>query len=558
MDNQVLKAQTSYPHPSPSKFSEGKPTDVVTENRSKASRSPREQSQVDGDLAHGIPSGVKRQHDTAFEVEPLRATRPRLTQTDAQPSGDRCEEAEQIVQTDRQHPRPESKRQYDTFCEPTTDEQEQVSPAKRGIGNDSEQQPKRTRLTRKNLALFDKMANKKPTNAPDSESSTTKTTTTKTTSTTSSGFVVQASKNGILQARASKPPTNLDDLRKRYARSRDTPSPPESLYESYVDEVTDAVNEATMVFEVGSKLLNSYPDKGYRKALNKAFTAFPKDVGFNNKLSAPQPDFVQGLTRIQYFPFFVDEYVKGAVLHKDVADSITLPHLAGEWKAGDKGLKTAEVQSAYDGAALVYARDQALTFTGEPQQPGHAEVTTFTTNGSILNIYAHYSTVSENGTLEYHQYPITSTMLTFSYQGFKAGRRELRNAQDYAKERSYVLKDQLVEHWKLRQGGLQSTGGAPGGEPSSTTSANKDGDKSEDKTGYEMVEQSREPTPPTSPRLECLSEHEKASSSRYSSPTSLPPVGDCGSGNSAQKRKASSPEELPRKSSKPNGKGEEF
>jgi hypothetical protein len=65
-------------------------------------------------------------------------------------------------------------------------------------------------------------------------------------------------------------------------------------------------------------------------------------------------------------------------------------------------MKEAELQSAYGGAALVFARNKALSYLGKSDPPGHAEVTTFTTDGTNLNLYAHYADPSEDGTLKYH------------------------------------------------------------------------------------------------------------------------------------------------------------
>ncbi|KAK0730241.1 hypothetical protein B0H67DRAFT_561136 [Lasiosphaeris hirsuta] len=125
----------------------------------------------------------------------------------------------------------------------------------------------------------------------------------------------------------------------------------------------------------------------------------------------------------------------------------------------DGSMAEATLQSSYDGAALVYARSQALTYPGNSDPPGHASITTFTTNGTQLNFYAHYATPAGDGTLKYHQYPISSVNLAGTYQGHKDGRRRLRNAQDYAKTQSEELKDQLEErrpcpyqasnHWTL-------------------------------------------------------------------------------------------------------------
>ena len=100
------------------------------------------------------------------------------------------------------------------------------------------------------------------------------------------------------------------------------------------------------------------------------FSGFPKNVGFNDGFSAPQPDSVEGLEMEEYRPFPVDKYVNGSVLYKDNPGSVTLPHLAGEWKGPGMDLTGARLQGAHDGAALVYARNQALSLVGAPDPPG--------------------------------------------------------------------------------------------------------------------------------------------------------------------------------------------
>jgi hypothetical protein len=111
-----------------------------------------------------------------------------------------------------------------------------------------------------------------------------------------------------------------------------------------------------MLVELSWKLLNEYNDKGYRKIFKQAFTALPEDVGFNNDLSAPKPNFVEGLEIREYYPFQVDKYIDGAVLYEDDPHSLALPHLVGEWKARGKDMEKAKLKSAYDGAALAYAQ----------------------------------------------------------------------------------------------------------------------------------------------------------------------------------------------------------
>ncbi|KAI9861737.1 MAG: hypothetical protein M1813_005086 [Trichoglossum hirsutum] len=441
---------------------------------------------------------------------------------------------------------------------PKIERSEQVSPAarprKRQIGSDvddSEPQLERAWLTRKNLALFNKMAKKKEANkasASAPQESTVEPSMTKTTSTTSSGFAIQAYNNGILDPLHSKPPTNLEDIQKRYARSRKTVSPSESVHGTYVHRVGSAVNEATMVVEVGGRLLKEYEDRGYQRAFNQAFTGFSKDVGFNNDLSAPQPDFVEGLEMQEYRPFPVNKHISGAILYKDSPSSLTLPHLAGEWKGRGKDMEEARLQSAYDGAALVYARNQALSYIGKPDPPGHAEVTTFTTDGANLNFFAHYAAPSEDGMLEYHQYPCESVNLK-KYQEFKDGRRGLRNEQDHAREQSYALRDQLKEHWKQRRGSPHPiTEGAPPPVPDGTSETNAD----EDEAGHEVVEQPCQPTP-TASSQPCMASS-PVSSSKPPPPTSNHVPGRGG----GQKQKALSPLASSPESSRPKSKGKSY
>lgn len=54
---------------------------------------------------------------------------------------------------------------------------------------------------------------------------------------------------------------------------------------------------------------------------------------------------LEGLEMEEFRPFLVDEYVQGAVLYKDDGRSVTLPHLAGEWKGPDRSMAEATLQS---------------------------------------------------------------------------------------------------------------------------------------------------------------------------------------------------------------------
>ena len=187
-------------------------------------------------------------------------------------------------------------------------------------------------------------------------------------------------------------------------------------------------------------------DVNYTINTNRSFTAFPRNVGFNDGLSAPQPDYLEGPSRVDFEPFPVSD-VSGAVVFKDDRHSATLPHLAGEWKGPHGSKEQTELQSSYDGAALVYGRNQALAHISKPDPPDHAAITTFVTDGKEIQFFANYSTPPErHGSKEkYHQYSIVNSKLVETYESFKTARKQLRNAQDYAREQAYELRDRLWE-----------------------------------------------------------------------------------------------------------------
>jgi hypothetical protein len=61
----------------------------------------------------------------------------------------------------------------------------------------------------------------------------------------------------------------------------------------------------------------------------------------------------------------------------------------------------AQTQAGYDGACMVYGRNKACSFLESPDPAGHAFVSTFTTDGTTLNIFDHYSSGSQ-GQVKYH------------------------------------------------------------------------------------------------------------------------------------------------------------
>ncbi|KAK0655266.1 hypothetical protein B0T16DRAFT_396615 [Cercophora newfieldiana] len=232
-----------------------------------------------------IVSPLKSQVETGARSASNRAALP---QTNTQQPTVNREETSRVAETRRRrkpidHP-------YTSLPVPKAEWLEQVSPEtllrKRPIDNDSdseqdgEHRPKRTRLTRKNLALFNKMAKNKDASPPMSTAEPSTTTQTKTLSIRSSGFA--------------------EDAADRPARSRETAPPPESVYRGHLTWSGPKITlRTTDVSVLAAK------DPRYSKKFNGSFPGLPKDLGFNNSLSAPQR------------PSPIDERV---------------PRLAGEWK----------------------------------------------------------------------------------------------------------------------------------------------------------------------------------------------------------------------------------
>jgi hypothetical protein len=273
-------------------------------------------------------------------------------------------------------------------------------------------------LTEKNLRAFEKVGRvTKPTVTPSvGQSSSISTAADKEAESTSSkysiaqtkaGFKDAAFRNNILDVHNSKAPANLGSLHDLVNRNRDSASPTDSDYDRYRRKMLIASSEDSVVIQ-SFKLLKEYDYINYNTSHNKQLTAFPKNVGFNDGLSAAKPDMIEGFIMPEFDPFPIRDELGGAAVVTPGPNAVTLAHIAGEWKDGGKDLTQAETQAAYDGACLVYGRNKALAYLGKSDPPGHASVFTFTTDGTILNIYAHYSSRSE-GKEKYHIFPFSNS-----------------------------------------------------------------------------------------------------------------------------------------------------
>lgn len=232
-----------------------------------------------------------------------------------------------------------------------------------------------------------------------------------TASTTDPAFKAKFRTNGGLDlfASAAVPLGNEGTIEERLKRSRSSESPTPSLHQTYGELIIDAPNELMMQDAAANCILqptNYLPrlrKSQYSYVLDKQWVAYPPNVGFNDGLSAPKPDRLEGFKRAA-FPPSIDQLGGSATLVKNDRSFIALPHLALEFKHTTKNFDEAEVQAAFDGAAMVYARNRALAYLGQPDPSRRAHIVTAITNGFDWKAYAHYSCVNENtGKLEYHQ-----------------------------------------------------------------------------------------------------------------------------------------------------------
>lgn len=180
------------------------------------------------------------------------------------------------------------------------------------------------------------------------------------------------------------------------------------------------------------------------------------------------------------------------------------------------------LQSAYDGAALVYGRNQALAYMGNSDPPGHAAITTFTTDGTNLNMYAHYANPSEKDprTLEYHQHQCASTNIKDSYQGHRRPKRShehpsLRKGSVLRPERPTERILGATEHTPFHRHRTLPTRTRRGAANATTAAYEEPAPYDDDVNAdnYEIVTQPCQPTPAASTES-CNASRSHASSRR--------------------------------------------
>lgn len=248
----------------------------------------------------------------------------------------------------------------------------------------------------------------------------------------------------------SNEPNNFSEIHNYFNRPRDSVSPDVADYKEYLYDAVTADNEDTVKQAVLMQL-KKYKDEGYRSAYNQQFTEYPSNIGINDGLSTPKPDLIQGISLEAFEPYPVKDRLGGSAVPTPSLFPITLAHMAGEFKRPGGNLIQAQGQAAYDGASLVYGRNAARESMGRADSPGTAHIGSFISDGTHITTFAHYAIQNALGKFVYHQWPVTDTNIQLNHQSFKIGRRQARNLQDWTRENSYLLKEELLDHYKLSQ-----------------------------------------------------------------------------------------------------------
>lgn len=258
-------------------------------------------------------------------------------------------------------------------------------------------------------------------------------------------------KNGVLDAAKSGKQQVADaDVKMRLLASRDSPSPIQSQYDKFADRIVTSSNKRGIIAVYSKYIFQDaeevHFDMGYRRKEDKMWTEFPKDVGFNNGVPAPKPDIIEGLSR-KFFPPTI-EHVEASKIVFDEPSYVALPHLAVEYKAREGSLYEAKVKAGYDGAAMVYGRNEALKFIEKADPPRQPAVLTATATGQEWNVYAHYAHPNDaTGREEYYQCRMAGGSME-NLDEYKHGRKVLRNMQDFAREQVLDLRDRLQKDYE--------------------------------------------------------------------------------------------------------------
>ncbi|MCJ1250671.1 hypothetical protein MMC30_007899 [Trapelia coarctata] len=301
---------------------------------------------------------------------------------------------------------------------------------------------KRAPLTERNLKTHSRSIMPRPRKTPSTGS----TTTTSTTTTTDKAFGFQLKKNGIIYGRIkTKTPNDITVVKESLHRARGSQSPVEKDYEHYVEQVEYCENEFTMQTKVWPLLAKDpcrTKTQGYADDYNFAWTEVESHL--TSGLTDAKPDISEGYRKDQY-PLDVCEALGGALAPTQYNGA--MPTFCVEWKGPDGTIPSAEKQCAYDGALMVDAAFDAHRYMKKDTAEfvDKTQALTVALNGEIVHIYGNH-VVAKGSSFEYHQYPLHTHLPGESFEAFKETYKQVRNAQDWARERATRTKDDLYTY----------------------------------------------------------------------------------------------------------------
>lgn len=266
----------------------------------------------------------------------------------------------------------------------------------------------------------------------------------------SSLFIHQLAQNGVFAHDTSRPQPDecIGLLRTALFHGSPEPAWDEAQYKRYVELVQKPWNLETRKCLVLAELFGAASDPSYPWAIDQFFAGLPK-VGFNNNLGTPSPWWIEGFKADEYGRLPDGKPIPGAAITQTHPCSIAFPHIAGEWGKGWVPLW----KSAHTGAALIYARCQALSCMGLSKDPLlRVPGFTFTTDGTYISFYAVFMVEGDRG-VRYYQHEIASTKLIDSFEDWRKGKLYLKNFRQLAYTAAKGLRDE-VGKWLRERGGV--------------------------------------------------------------------------------------------------------
>lgn len=223
--------------------------------------------------------------------------------------------------------------------------------------------------------------------------------------------------NGVLDAFDSEghPPGNRAEVERRLRRDRDTPSPPASRHRYLKEDVQAGSNEKEINHIFSSFVLRDpicdhrLWEEGYSVKLKAQWDHFPTDQGFNDGLVAPKPNRAEGYPR-ETFPPDIEQ----VELVEHEPNFVVLPHLATEFVDFGTDMRKARIRASYDGAAMVFARNEALKHIKQPDPETYAAPISVASDGLTWNVYLHHAHMNrDTQKLEYFQVRVEELRVRF-------------------------------------------------------------------------------------------------------------------------------------------------